>query len=143
MSEGTSEFIATMYVFAEQLRLDYEQAAAHAGLTPQQAIVLTLLSEPLPMRGLAERRHCDPSNITGIVDRLEARGLVKRSTDPSDRRIKRVLLTRTGRTTVRRFHRELQRVSSLAALTAGDRQRLLAALPTRDPDTPPQPDPNS
>jgi DNA-binding MarR family transcriptional regulator len=132
-----TEFLVTMAAFAAQLHSEYEQAATRAGITPQQAVVLTLLSAPMTMRSLAKRKHCDPSNITGIVDRLEEKGLVERSGDPSDRRVKRVGLTRSGRDAIARFHNELLRVSSLATLQPEARQRLLAALP----DTPTQQDP--
>ena len=45
--------------------------------------MLGLLSlEPLPMRQIAQKLKCEPSNVTGIVDRLEARGLVERRPDP-------------------------------------------------------------
>ncbi|TDE11468.1 MarR family winged helix-turn-helix transcriptional regulator [Jiangella asiatica] len=133
MSHGSSEFIATMYVFAERLRGDYDQAAQRADLTPAQAIVMGLLSEPLPMRDLAERRHCDPSNITWIIDRLERKGLVARSADPSDRRVKRVELTGEGRTRLAQFHRELDQISVLNGLTAAEQQRLLRAVPALHP----------
>ncbi len=36
------------------------------------------------MRRLAQKLKCEPSNVTGIVDRLEARGLVERRPDPTD-----------------------------------------------------------
>jgi DNA-binding MarR family transcriptional regulator len=129
MTAANSEFIAIMYTFAERLREEYDRAAADAGLTAQQAIVLPLLSEPVPMRGLAERRHCDPSNITGIVDRLERKGLVARTVDAADRRVKRVALTPTGQAMVDRFQAELERASFLATLTAEQRRLLLAAIP--------------
>ena len=47
------------------------------GIPPQQAMAIGTLKpgEPLPMSALAEALHCDNSNITGIVDRLEAAGL--------------------------------------------------------------------
>lgn len=52
---------------------EYEQAATEHSLTGAQARVLSLLSvEPLPMRKIAQRLKCEPSNITGIVDRLES-----------------------------------------------------------------------
>ena len=38
-----------------------------------------LLEEPMPMGELARRLDCDTSNITGIVDRLETRGLITRA----------------------------------------------------------------
>jgi DNA-binding MarR family transcriptional regulator len=48
------------------------------------------------MRELAERMRCHPSNITGLIDRLEARGLVERCPDPRDRRVKGLALTPLG-----------------------------------------------
>ncbi len=77
---------------------DYEEAAAGHALTGAQAKLLGLLSlEPLPMRKLANRLKCEPSNVTGIVDRLEARGLVERRPDPADRRVKLAVATEEGR----------------------------------------------
>ncbi|MEU6216465.1 MarR family transcriptional regulator [Streptomyces sp. NPDC047022] len=76
---------------------DYEDAAAEQALTGAQARLLSLLSlEPLPMRRLAQRLKCEPSNVTGIVDRLEARGLVERRPDPADRRVKVAAATEEG-----------------------------------------------
>lgn len=129
MDQGPGEFLATMYVFADQLRGEYERAAQHADLTPSEAIVMGLLSEPLPMSDLADRRHCDPSNITWIVDRLERKGLAVRSPDMSDRRVKRVGLTDEGRDKLTRFRRELDRISCLNELTAEQQQLLLGTVP--------------
>ncbi|WP_371671783.1 MarR family transcriptional regulator [Streptomyces sp. NBC_00289] len=77
---------------------DYEEAAAEHALTGAQARLLSLLSlEPLPMRKLAKKLKCEPSNVTGIVDRLESRGLVERRPDPTDRRVKVAAATDEGR----------------------------------------------
>ncbi|MEV6528083.1 MarR family transcriptional regulator [Streptomyces sp. NPDC051639] len=77
---------------------EYEDAAAEHALTGAQARLLGLLSlEPLPMRRLAQKLKCEPSNVTGIVDRLEVRGLVERRPDPSDRRVKLAAATAEGR----------------------------------------------
>jgi len=77
---------------------EYEEAAAEHALTGAQARLLSLLSlEPLPMRRLAQQLKCEPSNVTGIVDRLEARGLVERRPDPADRRVKLAAPTEEGR----------------------------------------------
>jgi DNA-binding MarR family transcriptional regulator len=48
------------------------------------------------MGNLAEALHCDSSNVTGIVDRLEERGLVRRESAAGDRRVKLVVLTDEG-----------------------------------------------
>jgi DNA-binding MarR family transcriptional regulator len=53
------------------------------------------------MRRLAQQLKCEPSNVTGIVDRLEARGLVERRPDPSDRRVKLAAATEEGRRVAR------------------------------------------
>lgn len=61
--------------------------------------VLTLLDEegPLPMRALADSLDVSRASTTGIVDRMEQRGLVERNRDEDDRRIVRVALTEAGR----------------------------------------------
>ena len=68
------------------------------GLAPMQAMALTHLEpdEPMPMSGLAAVLMCDNSNVTGIVDRLEALGLVERRPAERDRRVKAVALTERG-----------------------------------------------
>jgi DNA-binding MarR family transcriptional regulator len=70
--------------------------AGELDLHPGQAIVVRLLAEPCPMGELAEAMHCDNSNITGIVDRLEERGLVERQPADYDRRVKLIALTPEG-----------------------------------------------
>ena len=68
------------------------------GLAPMQAMALTSLQpgEPMPMSALAGVLMCDNSNVTGIVDRLEALGLVERRPSERDRRVKAVALTEEG-----------------------------------------------
>ncbi|MCU7824934.1 MarR family winged helix-turn-helix transcriptional regulator [Kitasatospora sp. DSM 101779] len=76
---------------------EYEEAAAARSLTGAQAKVLALLRRgPMPMRHIAQTLSCEPSNITGIVDRLESRGFVTREADPQDRRVKLVAATGSG-----------------------------------------------
>jgi DNA-binding MarR family transcriptional regulator len=71
---------------------------AKLGVTFPQAHALRLLEpdSPLPMRALADLLMCDASNVTGIADRLEARGLVERRSDEHDRRVKVLALTAEG-----------------------------------------------
>ena len=68
------------------------------GLSFQQAMALSHLEplEPLPMSALATALQCDNSNVTGIVDRLEAAGLAERRPSERDRRVKAVALTPHG-----------------------------------------------
>jgi MarR family transcriptional regulator, organic hydroperoxide resistance regulator len=71
-------------------------AASQLDLHPAQAGALLHLAAPLPMSELATCLACDNSNVTGLVDRLEGRGLVTRKLSPDDRRVKHVLLTPAG-----------------------------------------------
>ncbi|MFE1247336.1 MarR family winged helix-turn-helix transcriptional regulator [Streptomyces sp. NPDC058741] len=109
---------------------DYEEAAAEHALTGAQARLLTLLClEPLPMRRLAQRLKCEPSNVTGIVDRLEARGLVERQPAPSDRRVKVAAPTPEGRRVARSLRESLRFAREpLAGLSEAERVALRDAL---------------
>jgi DNA-binding MarR family transcriptional regulator len=72
--------------------------ASEFELAPAQLGALKALDpdEPVPMRELALALACDNSNVTGIVDRLEARGLVERRAAPHDRRVKMLVVTPAG-----------------------------------------------
>ena len=76
----------------------FPAVAQELGLSPQQLGVLRMLAKggEVPMRAMAGHLFCDPSNVTGIVDRLETRGLIERRPDPADRRVKLLAITRAG-----------------------------------------------
>jgi len=96
--ELTLEVVELIGDIVARYHEDYEDAAAEHSLTGAQARLLSLLClEPLPMRKLAQKLKCEPSNVTGIVDRLESRGLVERRPDPADRRVKLAAATQEGR----------------------------------------------
>src|SRR4051794_39426829 len=92
-------------VWALLLQVSFDRAtrqfgstAAELDLAPSQAMALheMQLDRPLSMNELAQRLRCHPSNITGLVARLESRGLVERRPDPRDRRVKGLALTPRG-----------------------------------------------
>jgi DNA-binding MarR family transcriptional regulator len=87
-------------LFQAHVRPRWTATAAEFELSPPQAMALLRLdlAEGMPMRQLACALHCDNSNVTGIVDRLEDRGLVERRVDAADRRVKRLVLTGAGAT---------------------------------------------
>ena len=90
---------------------------------------LRLLDEPRPMGEMAEAMHCDNSNITGIVDRLEERGFVERRAAEHDRRVKLIALTRDGV----RLREELNKrmaepPDALANLSEADQRKLSEIL---------------
>jgi DNA-binding MarR family transcriptional regulator len=94
--------------------------AQELGLAPMQLHALRLI-EPgveVPMSSLAGKLFCDASNVTGIVDRLEARGLIERRPAEHDRRVKLLVLTDAG-----------ERVRSTAERQMTEPPPEIAALP--------------
>ncbi len=79
-------------------RADLPTVASKFELSPAQCHVLHLIEpdRPIPMGRLAEALACDASNVTGLVDRLESRGLVRRQPSAEDRRSKVLELTPAG-----------------------------------------------
>ena len=67
-------------------------------LTPMQGHTLRSLDpeRPVAMSVLADLLICDASNVTGIVDKLESRGLIVRQSAENDRRIKMLAVTPKG-----------------------------------------------
>lgn len=105
-------------------------ACTEVELSPPQVMALRSLrpGDPMPMSDLAGLMHCDASNVTGIVDRLEDRGLVARRPGTQDRRVKYLLLTDAGLTVRGRLEERLgQAPEPLLSLSPAD-QRQLAAL---------------
>jgi DNA-binding MarR family transcriptional regulator len=77
-----------------------EARLSEAGLSLAKLAALNRLSEAgesLPLGQLAERLSCVKSNVTQLVDRLEADGLVNRTADPNDRRSRLAVLTEAGK----------------------------------------------
>lgn len=77
-----------------------EEALAQVELSGAKLAALTQLveaEEPVPLSELAARCSCARSNITQLVDRLEADKLVRRVDDPQDRRSLRAAITPLGR----------------------------------------------
>ncbi|MFD6969531.1 MULTISPECIES: MarR family transcriptional regulator [unclassified Streptomyces] len=108
---------------------EFAAAAAQHGLTSTQARVLAQLDGPVPMRALAALLVCDASNVTGIVDRLEARDLVRREPAPADRRVKNVVATDAGREVIRRVREEMQAMhGALDTLDEAESATLYALL---------------
>jgi DNA-binding MarR family transcriptional regulator len=87
-----------MIEFFQAQRHHFERAAATFELTKLQAQALHVLVHdgPRSMSDLAESLACDASNVTGLIDRLEARGLVERKSVPKDRRMRMLAVTSAG-----------------------------------------------
>jgi len=94
--------IAEIVAVTDTLLREGQRLFKPLGLTVAQYNVLTILAlstEPagLSQRELGDRLVVDRSNVTGLLDRMEKAGWVRRSDDKADRRVYRVRLTPTGR----------------------------------------------
>jgi MarR family transcriptional regulator, organic hydroperoxide resistance regulator len=79
-------------------RANLPPVAAEFQLSPAQCHLLHLMQpgQSVPMGRLADTLACDASNVTGLVDRLESRGIVRRRPSEEDRRVKALELTAVG-----------------------------------------------
>jgi DNA-binding MarR family transcriptional regulator len=113
-------------------RRAYEGAMVPGGLRPRHLVALKLLSErgAHGQQGLAEALSLDPSNVVGLLNELEERGLVVRRRDPSDRRRHIVELSAAGEEELAVAYARLARVEDelLGGLNAGERATLYELL---------------
>jgi MarR family transcriptional regulator, organic hydroperoxide resistance regulator len=93
-----SEAWALMFELLHLSKQRFMAIASEFELSPPQVMALRQLDpdEPKPMSELAMALRCDNSNVTGIVDRLEDRGLVERQPAAHDRRVKMLSITPRG-----------------------------------------------
>jgi DNA-binding MarR family transcriptional regulator len=119
-----------LHLMAERQQAYYVSCAAEFGLTAAQAKVLVSLkwTDRIPMRELAERVGSDPSNLTGLVDKLEARGALVRLPDLADRRVKTLRLTEDGKALSEAFWARLTRDPGPIAPLTHDQVRQLRDL---------------
>lgn len=100
-------------------------------VTPQMVQALHLLppAGSMTMKELANELWCDQSNVTGVVDRLEGRGLVERRPSAADRRMKCIVLTVAGKRLRRKIEdRFNESPPAIAALSEADRHALYEIL---------------
>ena len=137
VGKGSSDTtIFSLIHAAHALEDKLEETFKQVGLsTPKYSVLNELVSadEPLPLCELAARLSCVRSNMTQLVDRLEAEQLVKRVDDPSDRRSVKAQVTDEGRRRHTAAEAELARLHEdfAANVAAEDRvalRRLLTAL---------------
>src|SRR6266850_1739304 len=119
------------FFFAQRAHLPV--SGAEFDLSPVQCHVLHLIEpgRPLPMSRLADTLSCDASNVTGLVDRLESRGLVQRRPSPDDRRVKVLQLTPGGsRLRAQLLRRMAGRSLPLSKLSLQQQRTLVKILET-------------
>jgi len=122
--DPTEEIVEHLFALVDRLRSGFESAAASFDLSVAQAKALRHVATagPVPMRDVACQMRCDASNVTGIIDRLETRGLVQRRAAPGDRRVKSLVATPRGEEIARALWGEV-RTGAAALLEMTDEER--------------------
>lgn len=114
------EAILNVYLTGAQIRKWGSEFLRRFALTDVQFNLLMILkyqgqTEDLSQARLSEMMLVNRANITGLVDRLEKAGLVKRAGDPKDRRTNRIVLTAKGKVLIDRvdplYGKEMQRIT--------------------------------
>ena len=121
---------------AQAIEDRWQEGLAGVGLSTAKQGALTVLvesGEPLSLSELAARLTCVRSNITQLVDRLDAEGLVRRVENPADRRSKKAAITPLGIERQSAGARALERVqrelgSALSGVDLPGLERLLNKL---------------
>lgn len=122
------------HVFFELLmrhKAEFADEVAKLELSPIQARTILCIDpdQPCTMSDVAQELGCGPSNITGLIDKLEARGLVERRARADDRRIKLLAMTRKGSALRRRLTERLaQPAPWMRALSVEDQRQLVDIL---------------
>ena len=126
-SPAAREAWGTVFQISLANRWRLMAALEEYGLTFPQAHALRLLDpeRPLPMNEIADRLVCDASNVTGIADRLESRGLIERRAGAGDRRVKMLALTAAGAEARERVIEAMtEPPAEIAALSPADQRAL-------------------
>ena len=112
-------------------RIIYNQALKPAGVTRSQAWVLAYLSrqDGMAQSELAAELDLGKVALGGLVDRLEAAGMVERRGDARDRRMKRIFLTAVGRKVIKKM-REISAVTNTRILEGVDPAEVRATVRT-------------
>ena len=130
-SRITHDLAQAAYAVHTALERELHDTLAELDLTIALADALWQLDPelgPLSRRELAERLHCDPSNVTFLVDRLERRRLVVRVRDETDRRVKALALTPAGVEARNRLIATLAESAMFARLTRVEQRELSELL---------------
>ncbi|OEU96005.1 transcriptional regulator [Streptomyces oceani] len=109
----------------------FDDASRHHDLTPQQAQLLCrLVDGPVGMTELGRMLHLEKSSVTGLVDRVELRGLITRARSTEDRRAWYVALTEQGeRVAVDTHHEVIAQLEKLVGdISTSDRERLISLI---------------
>jgi len=127
-----NEIVGAIRRLVRAVYLDTAKMSKQFGLTGPQSAVLRILVKkgPISSAELSRKLYVTPANITGIIDRLEKKGLVERTRKDGDRRIALITLTESGMNLGKTLPDPIENklISELADLESGHVQMLGLAI---------------
>ncbi|WP_261565385.1 MarR family winged helix-turn-helix transcriptional regulator [Frankia gtarii] len=128
--DGAPRLEDALVQFAHLIDHLFADASRGLGLTPQQVQLLCeLIRGPVGMTELTGILHVERSSLTGLVDRVEHRGLVRRVRNRADRRVIQVALTAKGtQLAMKSYDSVTAKVAELTNGVAPANATLLAAI---------------
>jgi MarR family transcriptional regulator, lower aerobic nicotinate degradation pathway regulator len=129
-AQGSDEFVDALAELSFVIQGVLTRTGGKHDLSHTQLRLLGILRDRQPsMQQLAHRLGLDKSSVTGLIDRAERRGMVRRETDPSDGRAVRVVITALGRELARQAAAEIRDALTVVTdpLSATQRAQLVRA----------------
>ncbi|HET7910871.1 MAG TPA: MarR family transcriptional regulator [Pseudolabrys sp.] len=122
------EYIFLMHELAHLMRTLFDQRARARGMTRAQWVILKRLDHTpgLSQNELASLIEVEPITVGRLIDRLEARGLVERRSDPRDRRIHRLHLAAKAKPILREITQNIVEIDKI--MSSGISEKALEEL---------------
>jgi DNA-binding MarR family transcriptional regulator len=132
MQNFDRDILMLVHDVARMMRVRFDQRARLNGMTRAQWVILARLDRQpgLSQNEMASILEVEPISVGRMIDRLEARGLVERRSDPADRRVRRLHLLPAARSILDEIsaQKELLNVEVLDCVDSGARSLLVEAL---------------
>lgn len=128
----TKQIVSAIRRMTRAIYLDSKKMVKNIGLSNPQCLVLKAVGAngPSSLASLSRHLNVTPANMTGLVDRLEKKGLIKRTRKPGDRRVTIVELTEGGRHLSQSVPDPIEKklISGLKGASAAELQQITEAF---------------
>jgi DNA-binding MarR family transcriptional regulator len=123
------EAFAALSQLLDLMRDEAHGVVGRLGLPLSAAMALIRLDAPVAMSKLGHELGCDPSFVTSLADTLEQQGMVVRTPDPLDRRVRKLRLTAKGRATKAKLEADFaETLPGIRALDPEEREAFVGLL---------------
>ena len=128
-AEDTAALVDVLFTFMPLVVSHVNERLEPLDLTNPDQWALRTIDTPMPMKELARCMEFDPSYVTAVADRLEARGLIERQPNLTDRRVTNLVITAKGERLKKKLPDTLWSGETVfSSLSAAQRRQLVEIL---------------